>query len=308
MGRQECGCDGGGVLRSARPRRGACLGLALIAGSVLCIASGANAESEAARTESEKLARLASEFSDPLTTLPQFFFQDAYTPSNYGTQAAANRVIARVIVPRIPRFRLFPLVQLVRPSVSLVTIPTGKGDSTRTEFGDSQLLDVAVSPWPARETGFLMGLGPVFVFPTATDKTAGQGAWQAGPAFAAIYKGIPQLLVGGLIQNPVSFAYTSPDRPPVNILLIQPILLLHVWRGWYVKSADSTLTMNWRHGTPTYLPVSFGVGHVEVRQGLPPFNVFVSAEWMAYRQFAPVVPQTTVRFGMTFALPQWRPG
>jgi hypothetical protein len=28
---------------------------------------------------------------------------------------------------------------------------------------------------------------------------------------------------------------------------------------------------------------------------------------MAYRQFAPVAPQTTVRFGVTIAFPQFRP-
>jgi hypothetical protein len=33
----------------------------------------------------------------------------------------------------------------------------------------------------------------------------------------------------------------------------------------------------------------------------------VSGEWMPYRHDAPVAPQTTVRFGMTVAFPQWRP-
>src|SRR5213079_1134235 len=45
-------------------------------------------------------AKLAEEFSDPLTTLPQIFTQDAYTPVNYGTAAPTNRVILRLIVPR----------------------------------------------------------------------------------------------------------------------------------------------------------------------------------------------------------------
>jgi hypothetical protein len=42
------------------------------------------------------------EFSDPLTTLPQIFLQDAYTPENHGTEAQSNRVIAQAIVPRVP--------------------------------------------------------------------------------------------------------------------------------------------------------------------------------------------------------------
>lgn len=251
--------------------------------------------------------RLAKEFGDPLTTLPQMFLQDAYTPSNFGTDAPSNRVIARAIVPRIPRFSLLPFVQLIRPSLTLVTVPTGKGSDTRTELGDAQLFDALVLPWPSRESGLTLAFGPTLVFPTATHKTAGQGAWQAGPLFAALYKGVPWLLVGALVQNPISFAYTSSDRRPVSTLLFQPLLLAALPGGWYVKSADASWAVNWHRGSATQLPVSFGIGRVFLREGMPPFNLFVSGEWMAYRQNAPVAPQTTVRFGMTVAFPDFRP-
>ena len=254
----------------------------------------------------ERVARLAEEFSDPLTTLPQLFVQDAYTPVNYGVSSSTNRVIGRIIVPRLPRYSLFPFVQLVRPSFSLVTVPTRSG-RTRTAFGDMQLFDLAVIPWPARESGLLMGVGPVFVFPTATQREAGQGAWQVGPAFGAIYKGIPGWLLGCLVQSPISFAYTSPDRASVGTLLVQPIVLRHLWRGLYAKSADATWAYDWRNGSALTIPLSFGLGWVILRPGLSPINVFVTGEWMAYRHDAPVAPQTTVRFGMTVAFPQWRP-
>jgi hypothetical protein len=275
----------------------------LLVGVHMCWGAAAGAQNEA---QGSRTAELAREFTDPLTTLPQLFVQDAYTPANYGTDAPLNRVIARFIFPRVPRFSLLP-VQLIRPSIQLVTVPTGKGSATRTEFGDTQLFDFAVIPWPPRESGVLMGVGPVFVFPTATNRLAGQSAWQIGPGFAALYKGIPGLLLGGLIQNPISYAYTSDERRPVNTLLWQPLVLMYLGWGFYVKSADSTWVVNWRHGTSTIIPVSFGIGKVTVREGLPPINLFVTGEWTAYRQFAPVAPQTTVRFGMTVAFPELRP-
>jgi hypothetical protein len=276
--------------------------IAVLAGS-LCLQAPAFAQDEADVTSRESLAR---EFTDPLTTLPQIFLQDAYTPANYGTNAETNRVVARAIVPRIPRFTLLPFVQLVRPSFFLVTVPTGRGSATRTEFGDMQLFDLAVLPWPNPKSGLRMGLGPAFVFPTATHKTAGQGAWQVGPAFGAIYKAIPRLLVGCLIQNPISFAYTSPERQSQNTLLFQPALMLQIAGGWYIRSADSSWTVGWQHHGAVLLPLSFGIGHVMVREGMPPINLFVSGEWMAYRRFAPLAPQTTVRFGITVAFPELR--
>ena len=266
-------------------------------------------EEKAAIDENAALSdreRLAKEFTDPLTSLPQLFVQDAYTPENYGTEAPANRVIVRAIVPRVPRFTLLPFVQLVRPSISLVTVPDPKGRGTHTGLGDMQLFDAVVLPWHMVD-GLRIGVGPTFVFPTATHRTGGQGAWQAGPLFAALYKGTPWLLAGCLIQNPISFAYTSSDRQPVSTLQFQPLLLVALPDGWYVKSADSTWLLNWHRGSPTLLPISFGIGRVLVREGLPPINFYVSGEWLAYRQFAPVAPQTTVRFGLTVAFPDFRP-
>jgi hypothetical protein len=108
------------------------LGAASLLGGAPTVLAGAE-EAEPSK------AKLAAEFNDPLTALPQLFVQDAYTPSNCGTDAQTNRVIVRLIVPRIPEFTLLPFVQLVRPSFSLVTVPTGKGRATRTEFGDMQL-------------------------------------------------------------------------------------------------------------------------------------------------------------------------
>ena len=277
--------------------------LVLLAASLLLGTPAAAADAEAPKPS---LAKLAQEFTDPLTTLPQIFTQNVYTPTNFGTDAPTNRLIGRVIIPRVPESSLLPFVQLIRPSVSLVTVPTGTGSGTRTAFGDMQLFDLAVLPWPDRESGLLMGVGPVFVFPTATEKAAGQGAWQAGPAFGAIYKGMPPLIMGCLIQNPISFAYTSQDRQPVSTLLVQPILALYLGRGFYLKSADATWTMGWRSGSATLLPLSLGLGYVLLHEDWPPLNLFVSGEWMAYRDNAPIAPQMTVRFGLTIAFPQFR--
>src|SRR5206468_7730350 len=133
------------------------LAIPLLAALLSFAAPSAFAQAEAPNLSA---AKLAEEFSDPLTTLPQIFTQDAYTPVNYGTAAPTNRVILRLLVPRLPEYSLLPFVQLVRPSFSLVTVPTGRGGATQTAFGDMQLFDLAVIPWPGKESGLLMGVGP----------------------------------------------------------------------------------------------------------------------------------------------------
>jgi len=43
-----------------------------------------------------------------------------------------------------------------------------------------------------------------------------------------------------------------------------------------------------------------------VRPGLPPINFYVSGQWMVYRQFSPIVFQTSVNFGIIVAFPELR--
>jgi len=190
-----------------------------VVGALLAALSGMSLPPAFGQIQTTNPAResLEEQFVDPLTTLPQVFLKDDFSPVNYGTDVQTNQVVARIIIPRIPPNTLLPFVQLVRPTFSLVTVPGPKG-GTRTDFGDMQLFDLAVLPWPPAETGLRFGLGPTFVFPTATSKLAGQGAWQAGPAGAAVYTGVPRLLVGFLLQNPISFAYTSANRRSQNNL------------------------------------------------------------------------------------------
>ncbi|MGH7924163.1 MAG: hypothetical protein ACREQH_06180 [Candidatus Binatus sp.] len=276
--------------------------LALLATLWLTAAIVRVAQAQTALTAEEKLEQ---DFTDPLTTLPQLLVRDSYSPATYGTHVQTNQAIIRPIIPRIPASTLLPFIQLVRPTLAVVTVPSSRGGS-RTEFGDMSLFDIAVLPWPRRESGFLIGIGPTFVFPTATSTSAGQGAWQAGPAFGAIYKGIPGLLIGVIGQNPVSFAYTSPARPPLNTLQVQPVLALHLFGKWYLRSAEANWMMGWRRHNPTTIPLSLGIGRTIVRSGLPPMSLFVTGQWLAYRQFAPIAPQTTVNFGLTVAFPGLR--
>ena len=243
---------------------------------------------------------------DPTASLTQVQIKDIYTPAEYGTNAQPNTVQIRPILA-ISGLSLILLEQLVRPTIRVVTAPTGKGSTTSSAYDDMQLLDLFVMPWPNYETThFRWGIGPYLVFPTSTSHLTGQGAWQMGPAAAFGYRGIPGLQIAGLVQQATSFAYTSSQSKPVSSLTFQPIFSYQLGRGCYLKSSDATWTFNLRHDTSTTIPLSAGFGRVwRVSPGFA-VDTSISGEWMVYRQFANQTEQTTVNFQVSFLFPRAR--
>jgi hypothetical protein len=247
---------------------------------------------------------LAIKEYDPTANLTQFKVQDIYTPAEYGTNAQPNTLQFRPLLAVRPQL-FTPLEQLIRPSIQIVTVPRNKGATTTTALDDFQLLDLFVMPWPnAKETSFRWGVGPYFVFPTSTSQFTGKGAWQMGPAWAFGFRGIPRLQIAGLFQQATSFAYSSSHSIPVSSLQIQPMLSYQLGRGWYLKSSDSTWTINFRHNTSTEIPLSAGFGKVWKFGDGYAIDTSFSAEWMVYRQFDPQAEQFGLRFQMNLLLPQ----
>jgi hypothetical protein len=250
---------------------------------------------------------LAREVDDPTANLAQLKFQDIYTPGNFQSSAQTNAVQVQAPIPVAP-FSLIPFQELVRPTFKVTTSAISGGSSTVTGFADIELFDLFISNWPdPKKTGFAWAVGPTFVFPTGRVAGAGKNAWQVGPAVGAAYRGIPRLMVGFLFQNPISFAYATPSASPQSQVKFQPTVSYTLGRGWYVKSSDSTWTMNWRHGTSTVIPVSLGFGKVWKFARVNP-NVWVSGEWTAYQQNAGITPMYTVRFGLNLLVPQFELG
>ena len=94
------------------------------------------------------------------------------------------------------------------PSLSAIASDV-YGDRT-SGLGDSVLLTLL---GPNRDDGFVWGLGPTQIFPTATDQVLGQEKWQVGPAGLAVRLGkdygglgIENWNIGVLAQQWFSYA------------------------------------------------------------------------------------------------------
>jgi hypothetical protein len=276
----------------------------LLAALLIALQSTGYAQPTSSSTNQAADEPLAEQVTDPLAHLTQTQIKDAYTPAEYGTDAQPNTIQIRSTFAISP-FSLVPLEQLVRPTIRILTVPGGKGSSTTTGYGDTQLLDLFGMPWPnATETHFRWGIGPYFVFPTSTSNRIGKGAWRMGPAAAFSYRGIPGLNISSLLQQATSFAYTSSRSRPVSSLTFQPILSYQLGHGWYLKSSDATWTFNLRHNTSTTMPLSAGLGRVwELSSGYA-IDTSASGEWTAYRQFSNQTRQFTLNFQVSLLFPK----
>jgi hypothetical protein len=271
--------------------------LILLGSCSVCLAQQAASVRSADETLAEKV-------NDPTANLTQITVQDLYAPAEYGTNAQSNTLQIRPLLAVRPQL-FTPLEQLIRPTFNVVTVPRGKGASTTTALGDTQLLDLFVMPWPnEKQTRFRWGVGPYFVFPTSTTQFSGHGSWQMGPAAAFSFRQIPGLNVAGLFQQATSFAYTTSHSVPVSSITIQPILSYQLGRGWHVKSSDATWTINFRHKTSTKMPLSAGLGKVWKFGAGHSINASVSGERMVYRQFSTQTDQLRLRFQIGLLLPQ----
>src|SRR5262249_9044049 len=153
---------------------------------------------------------LVKQANAPISSILQVRIQDTYVPDFTGADGQGNTLTMAVTMP-LPAHRLIP-----RPQLSLLTLPTAvTTPAGTTGVGDLRFLDIVVMDAGSR---LLWGVGPTFIFPTASETMTGQGKWQLGPAAAVAY--LPERwLIGALAQNPISFAGDS-RRAATNALFL----------------------------------------------------------------------------------------
>jgi hypothetical protein len=239
--------------RSSRSTGGrAALGLLLL---IACLPGLARAQDD---------AELARKTQNPVADLISVPFQNNL---NFGVGPGDDLQYILNVQPVIP----FRLTQDYQPELA-----PGFGDV----FG---LGDIQQSLFlsPARPGQVILGIGPIFQFPSATDDALGQGKWGAGPTAVALSMYGPWV-VGALINNVWSFA-GDDDRPDVNQMLMQPFVNYNLPDAWYVGSVP-IITANWEADSDNRwtVPLGVSVGKI-VRLGRLPVNTQVGAYYNVVR-------------------------
>lgn len=146
-------------------------------------------------------------------------------------------LINRAIVPLIYQEAVFP---------SIGSSASGLGDISYTGF---------ISP--AQPGKLIWGVGPAFLFPTATEDKWASDKWSGGAGVVVLT--MPgSWVLGALVQNVWSFA-GDDDAAEVNQFLFQPIINYNMNKGWYLTSVP-VIMANWTASSDNRWTVPLGGG------------------------------------------------
>jgi hypothetical protein len=189
-------------------------------------------------------------------------------------------VVARIIVPIIYQ----PDVDNVGGGSS------GVGDTTATFF-------LA----PSKPGKFIWGLGPAFLFPTATQVNVGQGKWGIGPSAVALVQ--PHPWTFGVLVNNI-WSYAGPiQRAQVNQMTLQYFINYNLPEAWYLVSSP-IIGIDWTPpgGADALVPFGGGIGKI-FRVAHLPVNAQLQAFWNAIRPNDPPAPTWTLRLQIALLFP-----
>jgi hypothetical protein len=146
-----------------------------------------------------------------------------------------------------------------------------------TAFGDITLLQM-VSPSPELAGGWLLGVGPSWIFPSAASDFTGSGKWQLGPG-AIVGFLAEKWILGAFVQNWWSFA-GSNSRLDTNSMNLQPIASYFLPDGWSIGYSGNILA-NWKSNASNTFTVPIGVSVAKVAKlGKLPVRFALGLQWM----------------------------
>jgi hypothetical protein len=155
----------------------------------------------------------------------------------------------------------------------------------------------------AKKSKVIWGVGPSFVFPTATNTTyLGQGKFSLEPAVVVLVQPKPWT-IGFLANNLWSVAgHSNIDKPPVNQFLLQWFVNYNMKKGWYLTTSP-IITVNWRApgGSVWTVPFGGGVGRI-MKLGFQPVNS--TAQLYGNAVHPPGVSPWGLRMQLVFLFPK----
>jgi hypothetical protein len=204
----------------------------------------------------DSAAALAKQLANPIAALIsvpfQFNFDDDIGPLDQGSRLTMN---AQPVIPFSLNEEWNLISRTILPVISQEDIFPGSGD--QFGLGDT-VQSLFFSPKAPTDAGWIWGVGPVFLLPTATDDLLGTEKWGAGPTGVALKQSGPWTY-GALANHVWSFA-GDDDRNDISNTFLQPFLSYTTPTAWsFTLQAEATY--DWK-AEQWNVPAGFFVGKV----------------------------------------------
>jgi len=238
------------------------LAVALIACSIL---SG----EARAQSDGDSGGAGAAQTTDPSQPLAQLRIQNYFIPSTRGAEGYANTTVLQAVIPMYLNSDIVPF-HIMRPTLPILNrADYGQPQAEGQGVGDLTFVDVYAIPLDRIDT--TVGGGYTAILPTSTDRSVGLGEWQIGPAVFGVTRAIPNWVIGGLVQAPISVESDAYQ------LQMQPVITRLFPNEWYAGWGNTLLTFDDQDGNYN-IPLQLKIGKV-IKIGEQPFDIFVQGEY-----------------------------
>ncbi len=239
-------------------------------------------------------ADLAKKLSNPVASLISVPFQFNYD-EGFGPKDAGKLLLN--IQPVIP-VALDKDWNLIIRTIVPVIYQDSLADGIDSKFGLGDVVQsFFFSPKEPTAGGWIWGVGPVFLWPTATDDALGSGKWGAGPT-GLILKQENGWTYGLLANHIWSYAGDS-DRSEVNATFLQPFLS-YTFPTATTIGINTESTYDWT-GHQWTVPLNVFVNQI-VKFGKQPVQFAIGPRY--YLESPDDGPEWGVRFTMVFLFPK----
>ncbi len=233
------------------------------------------------QAESQALTEVNKKLSNPIANFWSVTFQENTYWLNMPTGQADRNQENLQFQPVLPLSLTDNWNLITRPVIPLLSSTpyiNRSGNIHRvTGFGDTVLVSM-LSPTDRLVGNWLIGAGPTFIFPTASNSRLGQNKWQMGPAGVFGYLG-KKFIVGVFPQQWWSIG--GPGSNTTSQLNVQYFASYFLPDGWSIGTSPSIL-VNWyanSGGNMVTFPIGVSVSKV-IKLGPLPVRIAVQPQYM----------------------------
>ena len=247
---------------------------------------------DAATDEKAAAAELAKKLSNPIASLISVPIQNNW---DFGIGSANAMRYTANIQPVVP-FSLNEDWNLITRTILPVIYAESPVKGGRDAWGLGDVVQSLFLSPKEPVGGWIVGAGPVFLGPTATDSALGSGRWGAGPTAVVLQQS--KGWTYGMLANHI-WSYEGWGPQNVNATFLQPFVS-YTTKTVTTFGLNTESTYDWSHSQWT-VPVNLSVSQL-IKLGGMPMQFQLGVKY--YAESPAGGPDWGLRFAVTFLFPK----